>query len=480
MREKFRNILSPAEIRKIHDTSIRILSEIGVKVNNDEILDLLSDAGALVNKETKVVRIPEHLVMEGIEKSKKEHVLYGRGVGKIAKFGYGKQLFMSTAGQYIWIDETTKERRPGTLNDSRTAILIGDALEGIDIVGAFVLPAEIPSKVRDIHLYAELIKNTEKPCFTWINNGKTAKYIIEMFKVIAGGEEKLRNKPMVEAFVEPISPLQFGKEGLEILIEFAKLRLPVGFGPMAMTMATAPATLAGTVAQENAEILAGVTISQVISPGLPVTYWGIPHIMDPATGNISFGSPEQGLMAVAITELAKSYGFPVGINVGLTDSKLPDVQNGLERGMTLLLGALAGADIFGHMGIVGADQGASLAELVINDEMISYLRRIMRGFNINKETLAFEVIKRVNIGGHFLEDEHTLKHFRKELWSPELFDRDSWEIWKQKGGDTILEGAIKKKEMILREHKVRPLDQDIANQIDEIVKEADKDILGKE
>ncbi|MCK4617268.1 trimethylamine methyltransferase family protein [Candidatus Aerophobetes bacterium] len=475
----FAKVLNLAKIRKIHDTSMRILSEIGIKVNNEEILDLLSKAGARVNKETKVARIPEHLAMESIKKSKKRYVLYGREAGKIAEFGYGKQLFMSSGGQYIWIDETTGERRPGTLNDSRTAILIGDALEGIDIVGAFVLPAEIPSETRDIHLYAELIKNTGKPCFTWINNGKTAKYIIEMFKVVAGGEEKLRDKPMIEAFVEPISPLQFSREGLEILIEFAKLGLPVGFGPMAMTMATAPATLAGTIAQENAEILAGITISQLLSPGLPITYWGIPHIMDPATGNISFGSPEQGLMAVAITQIAKWYGFPVGVNVGLTDSKLPDSQNGLERGMTLLLGILAGADIFGHMGIVGTDQGASLAELIINDEMISYLRRIMKGFEVNKETIAFEVIRRVGVGGHFLEDEHTLKHFRKELWFPSLFDRNNWELWKGKGGNSILERAVKKKEEILNEHKIEPFNRDIANRIDEIVKEAEKDILGR-
>ena len=282
-----------------------------------------------------------------------------------------------------------------------------------------------------------------------------------------------------EAFIEPISPLQLSKEGLDILVEFARTGLPVGFGPMAMTMATAPATLAGTIAQENAEMLAGITISQLLSPGLPVTYWGIPHIMDPATGNISFGSPEQGLMAVAITQIAKWYGFPVGVNVGLTDSKLPDSQNGLERGMTLLLGILAGADIFGHMGIVGADQGASLAELVMNNEMIGYLKRIMRGFEVNKETIAFEVIRRVGVGGHFLEDEHTLRHFKEELWFPSLFDRNNWEIWKGKGGNSIVERAVKKKEEILNEHKIEPLDRDIANRIDEIIKEAKKDILGR-
>ena len=470
-------IISSKEIGDIHDASLNILRKIGIKVNHSEVFDILGDAGAVADKKTKIVKFPEDMVTEGIQKAGKKHTLYGRNPYSVAKFGYEDQLFLSSGGQYLWIDETTGKRRSGTLEDTKAAILVGDALKEINIVGAFVLPAEIPSNVRDIHLYAELIKYTGKPCFAWINNGKSAKYVIEMFKVVVGGEVKLRNKPMTEAFIEPISPLQLSKEGLEVLIEFAKAGLPVGFGPMAMTMATAPTTLAGTIAQENAEILAGITISQLLSPGLPITYWGIPHIMDPATGNISFGSPEQGLMAVAITQIAKWYGFPVGVNVGLTDSKLPDSQNGLERGMTLLLGILAGADIFGHMGIVGTDQGASLAELIMNDEMISYLRRIMKGFEVDKETLAFEVIRRVGVGGHFLEDEHTLKHFRKELWFPSLFDRNNWELWKGKGGNSILERAVKKKEEILNEHKIEPLDRDIANRIDEIVKEAEKDIL---
>ncbi|MBA7480277.1 Glycine betaine methyltransferase [subsurface metagenome] len=470
-------IISSKGIGDIHDASLNILRKIGIRVNHSEVFDILGDAGAVVDKKTKIVKFPENMVTESIQKAGKKHTLYGRNPCSVAKFGYQDQLFLSSGGQYLWIDETTGKRRPGTLEDAKAAILLGDALKQINIVGAFILPAETPSKVRDIHLYADLMRYTAKPCFAWINNGKSAKYIIEMLKVVVGGEVKLRNKPITEAFIEPISPLQLSKEGLEILVEFARTGLPVGFGPMAMTIATAPATLAGTIAQENAEILAGITISQLLSPGLPVTYWGIPHIFDPATGNISFGSPEQGIMAVAMTQIAKSYGFPVGVNVGLTDSKLPDVQNGLERGMTLLLGALAGADIFGHMGIVGADQGASLAELVINNEMIGYLKRIMKGFEVNKETLAFEVIERVGIGGHFLGDEHTLRHFKEELWFPSLFDRNSWELWKGKEGNSILERATKKKEEILKEHKIEPLDQGIANQIDEIVEEAEKDIL---
>jgi trimethylamine--corrinoid protein Co-methyltransferase len=471
-------ILRSAEIKRIHDVSLHILNKIGVRINHNKILDLLRDAGATVNNWTKVAKIPEYLVMDSIGKSSKKHVLYGRDPSKIAKFGYGEELFMSSAGQYLWVDELRGKRRLATLEDTKSAIRMGDVLKEIDIVGAFVLPAEIPAEIRDVHIYAELIKNTGKPCSTWINNGKTARYIIEMLRIVAGGAEKLKSKPMIEAFIEPISPLQFSREGLEILVEFAKANLPVGFGPMAMATATAPATLAGTIAQENAEILAGIVISQLLCPDLPVTYWGIPHIMDPVTGNISFGSPEQGLMAAAIAQVAKWYGFSVGVNVGLTDSKLSDAQNGLEKGITLLLGALAGADIFGHMGIVGADQGASLAQLIIDNEMASCLRRIMKGFKISEETLAFKAIKRVDIGGHFLEDEHTLRHFKEELWFPGLFDRDNWNSWKKKESKSILEKAVQRKEEILKNHIIKPLNQSIVDQIDEIVKEADKDISG--
>lgn len=471
-------IMSKEETELVHKTSLAVLEKIGVKVNHDKVLDILADFGASVDKNEKIARLPENLVLESIEKAGNKHIIYGRDKQKTAEFGYGKQIFLSSGGQYLWIEEMEGERRPGTLRDARAAITLADALEQIDIVGAFILPAEIPSAVRDVHLYAELVKNATKPCFTWINTGKTARYILEIFKAVAGGGERLRAEPMVEAFVEPVSPLQFGREGLEVLIEFARMGLPVGFGPMAMSMGTAPATLAGTIAQENAEILTGITISQLLAPGLPVTYWGIPHIMDPATGNISFGSPEQGLMAIAMTRMANWYGLPAGVNVGLTDSNLPDAQNGIERGMSLLLGALAGADIFGHMGIVGADQGASLAELVINNEMASYLRRIFKAFKINEKTLALDVIERVGIKGHFLEDEHTLTHFRKEFWFPDIFERDNWDVWKEKGSKSVLQRANKKKAEILTHHKVDSLDGKINKQIQEIVEEADKDICG--
>ncbi|GFP35827.1 trimethylamine---corrinoid protein Co-methyltransferase [Candidatus Hakubella thermalkaliphila] len=384
---------------------------------------------------------------------------------------------MSSGGEYAWVETQTRIRREATTKDLQDAIRDGDALGNINIVGAMARPSEIPLKIRDIYIYAQLIKGTRKPCFAWIHDEASARYVLEIFKVVAGGAMELSHKPRVVAFVEATSPLQYGKESLDVLIQFSKLGLPVGFGPMSMAMATAPVTLAGTVAQENAEILAGIVVSQILHPGMPVVYWGVPHIMDPRTGNISFGSPEQGLMAAAIAQIANYYGLPVGLNVGLTDAKMPDAQAGLEKGMTLIMGALAGADIPGHMGISGADQGASLEQLIIDNEMVGYIKRILRGFEVTENTLAFDVLARVGIGGNFLVDEHTLTHYKSEIWMPRICDRENWESWLTCGGKNMLDNAVEEKERILREHISEPLDDDMQKEIDKIVAVAERELL---
>jgi trimethylamine--corrinoid protein Co-methyltransferase len=228
---------------------------------------------------------------------------------------------------------------------------------------------------------------------------------------------------------------------------------------------------------ENAEILAGITMAQILGPGCPVSYGGIPHIMDMRTTMISFGSPEQALMAVAMTQVAGYYGLPVYINVGMGDSKRVDVQSGLERGMTLLMGALAGADTFGHMGICGSDQGASLEQLIIDNEMATYVKRILRGFTVNEETLALEVIKSVGIGGNFLAEDHTLAHFRNEVWFPESFDRRGWNDWWANGARSMLDWARRRKETILARHRPEPLDPALAAELDRIVAAAQLEII---
>ncbi len=480
MKDKEQNhlkVLTEDEIKKIHHTSLCVLEEIGVHIPDEEILGILYDYGAKVDRSSQIAKFTPEIVESAIASAGKKYTLYGRDRDNQACFGQGQSNFLSSSGQYSIVDEKQRSRREPTLEDLRKAVRLGDVLNEIDMVGAMVIPLEVPTEARDIYSLVELLKNTTKPISLWIRNKKTCKKIIEILSIVSGSTEELKKFPMLEILVEPISPLRYDPRVLGILYEVASTGLPFGIGPIALSSATAPATLAGTLVQENAEILSAVVITQAITPGLPLTYWGIPHIMDVATTSISFGSPEQAIMAVAMTQLGKSYGFPVGNNVGLTDAKIPDAQAGIEKGMTLLAGALAGADIFGHMGISGMDQGASLAQLVLDNEMAGYLRRILRGLEVDEETLALEVIRSVGIGGNYLDTEHTVRHFRREYWFPKLFDRNNWERWVKEGAKTVLEKALEIEDELLTQYQCTPLEDGTLKEINQVVASAEKELL---
>ncbi len=470
-------LLSNEDVRRIHSVSLEILDSVGMRIPHKKILDLLADAGVKVDFKNETVRFPADIVEKQIEKSGKSYTLYGRDLDKRAQFGREEINFLSSSGQSFFIEEPQELRRKPNLEDLRKAAVLGDALGEIDIVGPMVVPLNLPSNTRDIRSLAELLKLTTKPISVWISGGENCRFILEILSIVRGGRDRLRTHPMLEILVQPISPLRWDKRSLEILLEVASWGLPVGIGSMAQASLTAPATLAGTIAQENAEILAGIFIAQSISPGLPVTYWGIPHVMDPATANISFGSPEQGIMAVAMVQLARFYGLPVGTNIGLTDAKIPDAQAGIEKGISLVLGALSGADIFGHMGISGADQGARFSQLVIDNELAGFVRRIRKSFQVTEATLAVGLIKSVGIGGTFLDTEHTLKNFRKEYWFPTLFDRQNWDGWVSSGKKTLQEVGFEQVKDCLRKHDSVPLDDDLCREIDKLVDRAEKELI---
>ena len=195
------DILHQDDIDRIHRATVRILSEIGVRVYHDGVLDRLTDAGADVDKESQLVRIDERLLMESLEKAGKSYILYGRDGSRTARFGYGDVVTISSPGQYSWVDSVRKTRRAPTSDDTHQAIRVGDALEHIDIVGAMTQPVDIPMPIRDIWLTAELVKGTRKPNRCWITNGQTAPYVLEIYRAAAGGERALQERPQIEAFV---------------------------------------------------------------------------------------------------------------------------------------------------------------------------------------------------------------------------------------------------------------------------------------
>ena len=472
------SLLDRSEIERIQGASLRILAEVGVHVPHAEALERLGGVGATVDRARSIARLPERVVLDAIAAAGKRYVLHGRAPGQVARYGYGECNLMSTPGQFAWFDAGSVQRRDPTLADARAAIALGDALPNVTVVGGMAVPLDVPTPVRDVVVTAELVRGTGKPSRTWPVDRASTEFVLAIHEAVAGGSAALRERPMVETFLEPISPLRFPETGLDVMIPFIERGQPVSVGPMVMASGTGPTTLAGTLAQENAEILAGVAIVQAFAPGHPMMYGGIPHVMDPRTSTCSFGSPEQGLMALAMAQVGQAYGFPVYVNVCLTDAKRLDVQAGLEKGASLVMAVVGGADHLGHAGIVGADHGAGLDWLVVDDEAVGFAKRIARGFEVDEETLAFEVIAAVGSSGDFLADDHTVRHFRRELFLPSSrWTREPYDGWMAGGATTMGDRARARVDEILGGHQAPPLDEALDREIDAIVASARRALL---
>jgi trimethylamine--corrinoid protein Co-methyltransferase len=472
------SVLTQDQVRWIHEASLTILERVGVEVPHAEVLARFADSGSQVDLKTKRVRIAADLVSRSLQQAGKQFTLYGRDLPRHADFGQGKRIYNSTGGQAFWVDSVGGERRQTTLSDVATAASFCDGLKYIDIVGAMADPPGIPGCYRPVEVMATLIKNTTKPVLFWFNNRAAAKYVVEMLIALRGDEDMAAQFPLCFPFLEPISPLRFPYDGIDILFETSRLNMPTPVGPMAQMGLSAPATIAGTLAQENAEILAGICITQLIRPGMPVMYGGICHAFDMATTQLIFSGPEQAIFGVAMTQMGKHYGLPVYVNVGLTDSKRPDAQAGLEAAATLVLAAAAGADIYGHMGISGVDQAASLDVLVLQHEVISFVESVMRKIEFSENTLGLEEIEAVaGTGKTFLDRDHTIEHFRKELWVPTLLDRQYYQGWLEGGALSTEERCHQRKQQILRTHRPDPLAKDLADTLDKIVGEARRELI---
>ncbi|MFB3892111.1 MAG: trimethylamine methyltransferase family protein [Phycisphaerae bacterium] len=462
-------VLGLKGVARIDQAARRILSRTGVLVPHEKMLKLFAKAGAAVDGER--VRIPDKLVTECVRAAGKSFTIYGRDRSITAPFGLGKRNYNSIAGEAHWLDMDGR-RRFATLDDVVQAAMLGQMLPRLNIVGAMSDPHEISVSHRVVEVVAAQLRTTTKPITFWFHDGPSAKFVVELMTAVAGKKDELERRPFAYPFLEPISPLRFARWGIDVLFETCEAPLPVSIGPMAQVGMSAPGTLAGTIAQETAEVLAGLCVVQLIHPGLPVCFGGIPHAFDMRTTQMIFAGPEQGLMAVAMTEMGKFYGLPVYINVGLTDSKTVDGQAGLESAATLLMGALAGADIFGHMGISGVDQASSLEMLVFQHEVIEYVERICRGFEVDDELLALDLIDQLGPGGTFIDQEHTVKHFREEVWMPTILDRQYWQQWEDAGRPDTAARAREKLRALLAAYKPCPLPDSVEKDVRRIVEDA--------
>lgn len=473
-------IIADGEVDRIHEASLTILEEIGVHFPNRRVLHLFADAGAAVDWDRQVVRIPADLVARALDTLPRDFALTPADGGPPIHLGDGDlKLSMDCSDQIVELCEGRKRR--GTTEDVLKGIMVANTLEHVRLATGYVLPHEVPQSAGDVAGYQLLFTFSRKAVATWIYSSRSADYIIEMAKVVAGGAEHLRRKKLLTYFAEPVSPLRYAPHTLEIMLKMARYECPIYLGPMVTAGGSGPVTLAGTLALHNAEILHGLTLIYLLNPKQPVIYSCHAHVLDLKRGTIQYGAPEQALLAAAASQLAQKQGLAICGNVMLTDSNTADYQAGFEAGATAAYALAAGWDMlgflgFGTMGVVGAGIGHSLEMAIIQDEALSYLKRMLASFDVNDTTLALDTMREVarhdggHTGRHFLAQPHTARHMRQELWQAgEIFPRLGYHAWADTGAKTALDRARERLDEILKDYPPEPvLDPDTAQSLKEI------------
>jgi trimethylamine--corrinoid protein Co-methyltransferase len=447
--------LSPDEIGQIHKASLSILEDVGVLAPSETILEILSARGAAVDFDSQVVRFPRRLVKEVIEKTPKSFEVTPAYFENRFKVGDGVLKLWMNYTQDI-CEWKTGERRLCSQEDMMKGILLGNALPFVGNNNVIGTPEGVPPEIVDLYCWYVLYQYSTKACNSWIYNLRSARHILDLAIAAAGSEDNLRTKKNLMYYAESISPLKWGRHTLDIMQLYSKYEVPIFLGPMVSAGGSGPVTLAGALALANAEILSGTIIINCLNPNQPIIYPSLITPLNMRTAMISYGAPEVALLAAASAQIAGHYGLPCSGNVHLSDSNQPDFQYGYEKAATFALALAAGMEMWGIVGYhaaghMGTNPGVSSLEgLVLDDECFGYMARILRGIEVNEETLALDAIREVGIGGNFLDHGHTFNHFKKELWDPGLFVRESYSNWLAGGKKSAIDNTYGRMEEIIR------------------------------
>jgi trimethylamine--corrinoid protein Co-methyltransferase len=466
MRPKL-ELLSTAEIEGIRGATELILDDPGVRVLDPHAVSVFRENGALVDERRQTVRIPDGLVREAVKRAPKEFAIYGRAKGREARIAPGRTV-LASVGTTVQVLDLDGKLRSATLADVDSSFRLVDALPNLDYASWCVWPTEVNQAVGHIYEMVSGFRNTTKPFDGYTLGAQQAEDTIELASVVAGDKEQLLRRPMLLGFANPVSPLTLSKEPTEGIRVYAKYRQPLVFPPECQAGATAPATLAGLLVQQNAEVLASVVLAQLVSPGTPVLYGTVSTVMDMMTGNIALGAPEAGIVGAATVQVAHSYGLPCRATGGNTDGMLLDYQAGSESNMTLQLPALAGAEfIYDAAGSLESSLTLSYEKLILDDETAGAVRRLLRGLEADPECLAVDVIRQVGHAGSYLSNSHTLRHFRQEHHAPRLFNRESRAVWASRSTSDLVKKANARARELLATHSAEPLDSGIQKALEE-------------
>ncbi len=470
--------LSNSDIENIHECSLKILNEVGMKFPAREALEVFNKAGAtIINNDT--VFINERLVNDALNKTRKrkDFTLYALNPEKDVKFeDHDPGITCMTMATSV-IDPWSGEKRPASNIDLERLVRIADQLEHIKVSGGLITPQDVDHTVCDWHTWATCIKNTTKHITGGVLGYRGVQDAIKMVSIAAGSREAFLKRPFISGWVLTLPPLSMDTASLEAMMEMNRYNIPIMLSSGPILGSTSPVTIPGMIAQAHAEILGCITLSQLINPGAPLVYTSFARGMNMKTTNISMAGPEFAVLKVAMAQMGLWLDFPIRMPSMLRDAKVLDAQAGFETGMVGTLSSF-NADIMDAMQL-DTDLVVDYPDLVFCNDCMAFIKHALRPVKVDPESMAFDVIKEVGPGGNYLTSQHTFQHFKEELWHSDLFDHDNWESWKNKGSKTIRDKALEKTYDLLELEYQSIISPEQSAAIDSIVEKAQSDLSGK-
>ncbi len=465
------SVLSDDDVEAIHEATLRILSDVGILLTEPEGVEILAGSGATVQGDR--LYLPSDLVEREIAKCPRTVTIYGRDK-KAVVLGDGKLHWHNLGGARDVYEPHSGQKRPAMVQDVCDSAKVLNALENATTITPFFTPQDVPGPLMALAMYRHTLPHTTKPVHgPGVQTAAEVRYIVRMARIIGSPQDVLTFG------ISPLSPLTFPDDVVEAIMETARHGVPLGPLPCPIAGATSPMSLAGSLTQQNAEVLASIVLAQLVHPGLPIIYCGRLDMMEPRTGFSVWGGVEGGLASAATVQIAHAYGLPVNVYGFSTNAHTLDIQNGYERALNAIIPALAGADELSGIGEMEAGVMGSYAQMVCDDEIAASVHRLLRNFQVDEDSLAVDVIEAVMEGErNFLSHEHTVRYLRAgEIFITRLADRRSWEEWDRTGREGMGGRAQSEVERLLAEHEVLSLTEDQEQTLDEIMQEASSELI---
>jgi len=466
-------LLSDDEVARVHETSLNILQEVGIRVSSKRVQSLLAERGAKIDASRSIVKIPTSLVEEAVKTVPKEIKLCGRTPEFDLKLPTAGVPFVAPTGCATFMNDLeTGEKRMTKASDLRDFAVLCDYISEVDFFWSVCVPTEIPSPLQYIRGFAIALNNIQKHIQFHALSREEASWQIRLASAVVGGEEKLKRRPIFSSVNCPVAPLVFEKRSSEGMVELARAGIPVAPMSMALSGSTAPATIAGTLAIVNSENLGALVILECANPGAPMIYCAESTPTNMQTGGINYSAPECCLIGAGVAQMARFYEipcYPTGVGMDETPKDWEELT-AFSTGM--VFDGLCRGDIGSGFGSLENAEVASLEQIILDVEAWEYARAYLRTFRVDEETLGFDAISKVGPGGNFLGLKHTLEHFRQEIWlrkEPIILERSTT--------GSLVQRAREKARQILSEHKPPQLEKGVQKEIKQILLDCERELL---